>query len=50
MAVANTLAYYDTAIIKAAKSFIVQAPGKKTTTHKVQNIKCEKNVFRVSWS
>ena len=25
--VANTLAYYDTAIITAIKSFIVQAPG-----------------------
>jgi len=25
--VANTLAYYDTATITAAKSFIVQAPG-----------------------
>ncbi len=25
--VANTLAYYDTAIITAVKSFIVQAPG-----------------------
>ncbi len=24
---ANTLAYYDTAIITAVKSFIVQAPG-----------------------
>jgi hypothetical protein len=27
MQVANTLAYYDTAIITAVKSFIVQAPG-----------------------
>ncbi len=27
MAVANTLAYYDTATITAVKSFIVQAPG-----------------------
>ena len=27
MGVANTLAYYDTAIITAVKSFIVQAPG-----------------------
>jgi hypothetical protein len=27
MEVANTLAYYDTATIKAVKSFIVQAPG-----------------------
>jgi hypothetical protein len=26
MQVANTLAYYDTAIITAVKSFIVQAP------------------------
>jgi hypothetical protein len=26
MQVANTLAYYDTAIITAIKSFIVQAP------------------------
>jgi hypothetical protein len=47
MAVANTLAYYDTATIMAAKSFIVQAPGKKTTTttHKIQNLKCEKKCF-----
>jgi hypothetical protein len=29
MQVANTLAYYDTAIIIAVKSFIVQAPGLK---------------------
>ena len=29
MAVANTLAYYDTATILPVKSFIVQAPGKK---------------------
>jgi hypothetical protein len=29
MQVANTLAYYDTAIITAVKSFIVQAPGCK---------------------
>jgi hypothetical protein len=28
MQVANTLAYYDTAIITAVKSFIVQAPEK----------------------
>jgi hypothetical protein len=27
MQVANTLAYYDTAIITAVKSFIVQAPA-----------------------
>ncbi len=27
MQVANTLDYYDTAIISAVKSFIVQAPG-----------------------
>ena len=27
MAVANTLAYYDTATITTVKSFIVQAPG-----------------------
>ena len=27
MQVANTLAYYDTAIISTVKSFIVQAPG-----------------------
>jgi hypothetical protein len=27
MQVANTLAYYDTAIITVVKSFIVQAPG-----------------------
>ena len=27
MQVANTLAYYDAAIITAVKSFIVQAPG-----------------------
>jgi hypothetical protein len=27
MAVANTLAYYDTATVTAVKSFIVQAPG-----------------------
>jgi hypothetical protein len=27
MAVANTLAYYDTATITAVKCFIVQAPG-----------------------
>jgi hypothetical protein len=27
MQVANILAYYDTAIITAVKSFIVQAPG-----------------------
>jgi hypothetical protein len=26
MAVANTQAYYDTAMIKAVKSFILQAP------------------------
>jgi hypothetical protein len=29
--VANTLAYYDTAIITAVKSFIVQAPGVNVT-------------------
>jgi hypothetical protein len=29
MQVANTLAYYDTAIITAVKSFIVQASGEK---------------------
>jgi len=29
MAVANTLAYYDTATITAVKSFIVQAPGQR---------------------
>ncbi len=29
MQVANTLAYYDTAIITAVKSFILQAPGDK---------------------
>ena len=27
MAVANTLAYYNTVIISAIKSFIIQAPG-----------------------
>ncbi len=27
MQVANTLAYYDTAIFTAVKSFVVQAPG-----------------------
>jgi hypothetical protein len=27
MAVANTLAFYDTATVTALKSFIVQAPG-----------------------
>ncbi len=32
---ANTLAYYDTAIITAIKSFIVQAPG---VTHDDPNI------------
>jgi hypothetical protein len=29
MAVANTLAYYDTATITAVKSFIAQASGKR---------------------
>ncbi len=29
MQVANKLAYYDTAIITAVKSFIVLAPGQK---------------------
>jgi hypothetical protein len=29
MAVANTLAYYDTATITAVKSFIVQDPGER---------------------
>jgi hypothetical protein len=32
MQVANTLAYYDTAIITAVKSFIVQAHGLKMQT------------------
>jgi hypothetical protein len=36
MAVANTLAYYDTATITAVKSFMVQAP--------------EANQTRVFWS
>ncbi len=31
MQVANTLAYYDTAIITAVISFIVQAPGPNDT-------------------
>ncbi len=30
MQVANVLAYFDTAIITAVKSFIVQAPGDNT--------------------
>jgi hypothetical protein len=30
MAVANTLAYYDTATITAIKSFMVQSPGAST--------------------
>jgi hypothetical protein len=33
MQVANTLAYYDTAITTAVKSFIVQAPGLKFSVH-----------------
>jgi hypothetical protein len=34
MQVANTLAYYDMAIITAVKSFIVQAPGPKYLSDK----------------
>jgi hypothetical protein len=34
MAVANTLAYYDTEAVTAIKMFIVQAPGENGTTNK----------------
>ncbi len=33
MAVANTLAYYDTASIRAVKSFMIQAPGTCSLKH-----------------
>jgi hypothetical protein len=36
MQVANTLAYYDTAIITAVKSFIVQAHGLKMQTEQLK--------------
>jgi hypothetical protein len=39
MQVANTLAYYDTAIITAVKSFIVRAPGANVTKHFVSNLR-----------
>jgi hypothetical protein len=38
MAVANTLAYYDTATITAVKSFIVQAPGVALAQLECQNL------------
>jgi len=37
MAVANTLAYYDTAAIMAVKSYIVQAQGVSVTRYIFQS-------------
>jgi hypothetical protein len=45
MAVANTLAYYDTATITAAKSFIVQSPGEE----REKNIRCQFFFFKNSF-
>ncbi len=39
MQVANTLAYYDTAIITAVKSFIVQATGLQTNVSTILSAK-----------
>jgi hypothetical protein len=39
MQVANTLAYYDTAIITAVKCFIVRAPGANATQNFVRNLR-----------
>jgi len=33
MAVANTLAYYDTIIITAVKRFVIKTPGPKAQNH-----------------
>jgi hypothetical protein len=45
MEVANTLAYYDTAKITAVKSFIVQAPDRKSTFSCVCDCDEEKKRF-----
>jgi hypothetical protein len=39
MQVANTLAYYNTAIITTVKSFIVLAPGANVTKNCVRNLR-----------
>jgi len=44
MAMANTLAYYDTVTITAVKSFIVQAPYYNRHTMIVMSDACAVNV------